>query len=376
MLTEIRLENFKCFETLTLKLRPLTLLSGVNGGGKSSVIQAIMLLAHTLSQREWTDSLLLDGPELALGTAADVLNHRSSRREMRIGATAGGQQVDWQFQAENRRALTIKLRHTEIDGQVILPTAPLRCLMPPDRTESSPVVQALRRISWITAERTGPRELLPLRDPTSHRHVGNRGELAAGLLHWREQENVRESMCIEELPPTLFHQVRGRMREFFGGCDLRISPVDGASAVSLQLRCDSKSEFQRPQNVGFGLTQLFPILVAVLSAAEGDCVFVENPEVHLHPKAQQHIGWLLAHAAASGLQVVIETHSDHVLNGVRLAAKAGIVTPQNAAVYFFAPGQDGEPFTPQSPTLDADGRLSSWPEGFFDQYDAALAELL
>jgi predicted ATPase len=237
-------------------------------------------------------------------------------------------------------------------------------------------VAALRRLSWITAERMGPREILPLRDPHGHTQVGARGELAAGLLYWRESDDVPPGLCVPGVPPTLFHQVRARMQEFFPGCDLRVSPVEGASAVSLRLRSDSRADFQRPQNVGFGLTQLFPILVAVLAAQPGDVVLVENPEVHLHPQAQQRIGSLLACVAANGVQVVVETHSDHVLNGMRLAVKSGAIKPDDVAVHFFAPALTGGEFVPQSPKLDSDGKLDAWPEGFFDQFDLALSQLL
>lgn len=376
MLNELYIENFKCFEKLTLPLRPLTLLSGTNGGGKSSVIQSLVLIAHTLSQREWSDNLLLDGPELALGSAADVLNQRAALRHLAIGASTDDSRIKWTFSGKDRRVLSLELSSVEVDGQNVPLAPPLRWLLPLAWSGSRSVVDTLRRMSWITAERTGPRELLPLRDPSSHAHVGSRGELAAGLLYWREDIDVRPKMLVEGLPPTLFHQVRTRMQEFFPGCDLRVSPIEGASAVSLRLRSDQRSEFQRPQNVGFGLTQLFPIIVALLAASAGDCLLIENPEVHLHPRAQQHVGWLLAVAAASGVQVIVETHSDHVLNGVRLATKKQHIESNQVAVHFFAPAPDSGPVQPKSPVLDVYGRLSYWPEGFFDQFDFALSELL
>jgi predicted ATPase len=376
VLTELHITSFKCFDALQLPLRPLTLLSGTNGGGKSSVIQAIVLLAHTLSQREWSSGLLLDGPELALGSVADV-HHQSARdRSFSLGASTADQTVRWSFPANDRRALSVEVQAIEIDDQPVAPTRPLHRLLPSTWPGPRPVVDALCRTSWITAERTGPRELLPLRDPGAHTRVGPRGELAAGLLHWRTDDPVRSALRKEGTPPTLFHQVRARMQEFFPGCDLRVSPIEGASAVSLGLRSDPKANFRRPQNVGFGLTQLFPILVAILTAEVGDCLLIENPEVHLHPRAQQHIGWLLAVAAASGVQIIVETHSDHVLNGLRLAAKQGRIPPSDVAVHYFSPSPDGAPVRPRSPTLDAHGRLSEWPDGFFDQFDLALAELL
>lgn len=376
MLREVRISSFKCFENLALPLRQLTLLSGVNSGGKSSVIQALMLLAQTFDLREWGHSLLLEGPELALGNVADVLNQRSARRHLALGAATNEESVLWSFKSGDRRALAIELEGVAINDKPVELGNGVRWLLPVTYAEESKVVGALRRLSWITAERTGPRELLPLRDAEGHARVGHRGELAAGLLYWRESSEVTSALCLPHAPPTLFHQVRAQMQAFFPGCDLRVSPIEGASAVTLHLRTDSRSDFQRPQNVGFGLTQLFPVVVALLSASSGDILLIENPEVHLHPKAQQGIGGLIAQTAASGVQVIVETHSDHVLNGIRLAVKTGLITSGNVAVHFFAPiGPEGT-MAPISPTLNSDGRFDTWPEGFFDQFDLALSRLL
>lgn len=375
MLREIHLSSFKCFDTLDLSLGSLTLLTGVNGGGKSSVMQALMLLSQTFGQQEWGRSILLEGPDLSLGNVADVINQDSARRSLAVGITTDEQKVKWLFKAEDRRALSIELEQVEVNGTLIPLGAATRWLMPPDDAVASPVVAALRRLSWITAERTGPRELLPLRVAGGHARVGHHGEMAAGLLYWRGEDEVNSAMCLPNTPPTLFHQVRGYMQRFFPGCDLRVSPVDGVSAISLRLRSDSRSEFQRPQNVGFGLTQLFPIIVALLAARADDLLLIENPEVHLHPRAQQEIGMLLAETAASGVQVMLETHSDHVLNGVRLAVKQKKIPATDVRVHFFS-HRPGQAAAPESPRLDDDGRLESWPEGFFDQFDIALAELM
>ena len=376
MLSELQLEGFKCFDRLHLDLRSLTLLTGSNGGGKSTVIQALALLAETVGTREWSQVLPLHGSGFSLGSAADVLSQTSSRKEMAFGLRAEREFVRWTFRASDRRSLALKLVAFEYNGVSASIDPPVRWLMPAKIAEQSTVASALSRVSWIGAERTGPRELMPLEEPTARPQVGARGEGAAGILYWREGDLVSEALCVVNHPPTLFHQLRARMQQFFPGCDLRVNPIDGASAVSLSLRSSPLSEFQRPQNVGFGLTQLFPILVALLSATPGDCLLVENPEVHLHPRAQQHVGWLLAAAAASGVQVVVETHSDHVLNGVRLAVKKGQLQASQAAVHFFSLDADRGRSQVTSPSLDADGRLSSWPEGFFDQFDVALSELL
>jgi predicted ATPase len=376
MLDALHLASFKCFESLDLPLGKLTVLSGINGGGKSSVIQSLVLLAQTLHEREWSKSLLLNGPSLTLGSASDVINQTTGRRQLRIGASAGTRKVLWTFSAEDRRAMALELFAVEVNGRSLDLSGAIRWLLPEAEASGCAVVRDLRCISWLSAERTGPRELLPLLDAQHHREVGMRGELAAGLLHWRESDAVPERLLIGGEPPTLFHQVRARMRHFFPGCDLQVLPIDGASAVSLRLRSDAKSDFQRPQNVGFGLTQLFPVLVQVLAARDGDVVIVENPEVHLHPKAQQDIGDLLALVASCGVQVIVETHSDHVLNGIRIGVKGRrSVEPNDVEIHFFSRDADGASRL-LSPKIDADGRLDAWPEGFFDQFDQALAALL
>lgn len=376
MLREVFISGFKCFEDLALPLGQLTLLSGVNGVGKSSVIQALVLLAQTFELREWGRGLLLEGPQLALGNVADILNQRTARRHLVLGAATKTEKILWSFKAENRRALAIDLDEVSINDQPVPLGETVRWLLPASQAEDSEVVKLLRRLNWITAERIGPRELLPLKDEKGHTRVGHHGELAAGLLYWYEYSEVNPALCLPDIPPTLTHQVRAQMQAFFPGCDLRVSPIDGASAVALHWRSDNRSDFQRPQNVGFGLTQLFPIVVALLDAKHGDCLLIENPEVHLHPKAQQSIGRLIAQTAASGVHIIAETHSDHVLNGIRLAVKTKQIAGDKVTIHFFSPASADGAITRISPKMDEEGRLDSWPEGFFDQFDLALASLL
>jgi predicted ATPase len=99
-------------------------------------------------------------------------------------------------------------------------------------------------------------------------------------------------------------------------------------------------------------------------------LIVENPEAHLHPAGQSRLGRFLARVAGSGVQVIVETHSDHVLNGVRLAAVADSSVPANdVIVHFF----DGDTVLPID--LGARGDLSAWPTGFFDQIEDDLGRL-
>jgi predicted ATPase len=188
------------------------------------------------------------------------------------------------------------------------------------------------------------------------------------LLHWGRDEKVVADLVLDNAPPTRLRQVEARMKEFFPGCVLEVQQVPQANGVTLGLRTSDGTRFHRPIHAGFGLTQVLPIVVAAISAEPGDLLLVENPEVHLHPAGQAMMGGFLSKVAASGIQVLIETHSDHVLNGVRRAVKGGVINSENVLVHFFK-ARDAEGGQVISPTIDQGGNVDVWPHGFFDQFD-------
>ena len=145
----------------------------------------------------------------------------------------------------------------------------------------------------------------------------------------------------------------------------------------LESEISEDTGFLRPIHCGFGITQILPIVVAVLSArVPGDIrtplILIENPEVHLHPAGQALMGRFLAEAAKSGIQVIVETHSDHVLNGVRRAVKAGEAESEDIAIHFMRDRFKHESQV-LSPILDGSGNIDVWPEGFFDQFDKDMS---
>ena len=136
----------------------------------------------------------------------------------------------------------------------------------------------------------------------------------------------------------------------------------------LEISNSGATGFHRPKNVGFGLTQVLPIIVAALAAQQGDLLLIENPEVHLHPAGQALMGEFLAEVANGGVQVFVESHSDHVLNGIRRAVKKNILSADRVSLHFFSP-RGSETAQVISPTIGSDGTIDHWPSGFFDQFD-------
>ncbi len=364
MLTRLDIKHFKCFELLKLPLAPLTLLSGSNASGKSSVLQALVLLHQTMREHEWSTRLMLNGQAVRLGTVLDVVDKVHGRKAIEIGVVDDGGSAHWTFTGE-RAEMSMAVETVVADGATEAQPATLRHLVP---ALDSALAQRIRDLTYITAERVGPREVYPMEDRQVTRVVGPQGEHAVSLLHWGRDEVVLEALALKGVPPTRLRQVEARMRTLFPGCGLVVQQVPQVNAVTLGLRTSDDTDFHRPIHVGFGLTQILPIVVAAVSARKNDLVLVENPEVHLHPAGQALMGMFLAEVAAAGVQVIIETHSDHVLNGIRRAVKAGTLKKDETVLHFFRQrGTDAEQVV--TPTLDENGNIDVWPEGFFDQFD-------
>lgn len=376
MITQINLRHFKCFETLKLPLRPLTLLSGGNASGKSSVMQALVLVHQTMREHEWSSRLMLNGATIRLGTAADVIDQVYGRRGCEITMFDGNaDRFEWEFEGErDEMSLAVRKSRGETATHGYWDTEEsqaLRHLLPLEASDH-PLTDRLCRLTYLTAERLGPREYYLYDDPQLTPVVGPRGEYAVSVLHSGRDLQVLSELAEAGVPPTRFRQVEARMAGFFPGCVLAIEQVPRANAVTLGVRVSSDTDFHRPVHTGFGLTQVLPIVVATLSANQEDVVLIENPEVHLHPAGQAAIGEFLGKVSSAGVQVILETHSDHVLNGIRRAVKSGLLSSEDVVLHFFRPRsttQHHEGQQVQSPAIDSDGNIDSWPHGFFDQFD-------
>ena len=142
----------------------------------------------------------------------------------------------------------------------------------------------------------------------------------------------------------------------------------------------------KPENVGFGVSDILPVLTTLLTSRPGDTVIIENPEAHLHPKGQAKMGELLARAAAYGVQLFVETHSDHVINGIRVAVADKLIQPGDVNIAFFERREHGvsrDDGSVETETyaevrnikMDKRGFLSEYPEGFMDEWNKQLLEL-
>ncbi len=211
--------------------------------------------------------------------------------------------------------------------------------------------------------------------------LGNHGENALNFLEkYGDTFKVGKVFHDDTKNEYLLYYVNKWMERIFHGFRLQLSPIAEADAVGLRYAEKSRdwvSNSYRAINVGFGITYVLPIIVALLKAQKDDLILIENPEAHLHPKAQRLIGELLAKAATTGAQIIVETHSNHILNGVRISAKNKIVDSSDIKMFFFMKEDIGTKYHTNIylPQMDQKGNIDIWPLGFFDEWDNALAQL-
>jgi predicted ATPase len=302
-----------------------------------------------------------------IGTAQDTLFEGA--QEMQIVFTLAwdtGIEAEWRFDY-NRESDVMNLASEPIDREVFQTSL------------------FKDEFHYLQAERIGPRTSFETSDyqVRQHKQLGTRGEFTAHFLSLFEREKIPNRSLRHNAAKSgqLRAQVEAWLSEISPGTRLSFKSHSEIDLVSIQYSFTSGkmvSNQYRPTNVGFGITYTLPVLVALLSAKAGTLLLLENPEAHLHPQGQVRIGELIARAACGGVQILLETHSDHVLNGIRLAVHSGKIAPDKIKLHYFKREErnDQPCFEVVSPQIDLDGRIDKWPEGFFDEWDKSLERLL
>ncbi|MEP3665657.1 MAG: DUF3696 domain-containing protein [Roseibium sp.] len=309
-------------------------------------------------------AISLNGPfGLELGTAEGVLNWDSrSPIEIAFEATEIGP-ATWRLSVPSEEALYLEI--TERPSEL------------PKAFSGTP-----RAFTYLSAERLGPRGFSaasPL--PEAELEVGVKGEFCAHVLSVLGDQimgTVGRSHPLygRSTPRLLKYEVEQWLSEITRPIEVTGVRESDSTVAELRFRTPG-STWVRSTNMGFGITYALPIILAGLIAEKGGLLVVENPEAHLHPAGQSRMGVFLAWLAGNGVQVLIETHSDHVINGIRRAvAEHSYLNAASALLHWFGNDSDGHE-GPLFSTLaiGESGSLSDWPNGFFDQYQIDVAAL-
>lgn len=229
--------------------------------------------------------------------------------EIKVGVAFPGEEFEfWQ---------TIK------DGSEILPQPMSRSSL-------------LHTAQYISADRFGPQVSFHSSQAKSGTTVGERGQNVVLFCLRHKDDLINDSRKHNASDGDSFeYNIEAWMSEISPG--VRLEFLHDKRIDTAAIRVGQKGDLtisQRPTNVGFGLSYTLPVVAALLGAKQGALLLIENPEAHLHPIGQTKMGELLARTAQSGVQVIVETHSDHLIDGVRIAVRDNVLTPESGTILF------------------------------------------
>lgn len=380
MINHITLKNFKAFQEASIDLSNLNLFTGINGIGKSSFIQALLLLRQSHLDRQLPNQLVLNHDKyIQLGKSQDIFNMYANEDDtFSITLKIDG----------------LKVIHTEVQALTDKTLLQISDYSPKkwEQVETEPLFN--NHFQYLYAEREAPKGNFPVDQYAveTQRSLGNKGQHTVHFIAKHQSETVQLPSLIDSsgINNTLGAQIDVWLAKITKGVRLITQLYQDLDIARLGYQFSDEDgltpEFS-PVNVGFGFTYVLPVITALLSAKPGDLLIIENPESHLHPSGQARIGQMLALAAQDGVQLIVETHSDHVLNGIRVAAKQyhsaepkdrigkGIDCSKIKILFFER--QTTKHITQIVPIkVDKRGKLSRWPKSFFDEWDKMLDELL
>lgn len=359
MITGLELENFKCFEKLQIDLKSVNIFTGVNGVGKSTVIQALLLLFQSSGESR---RLALNGKYVEMGYSQDVVYDKAQEDFVKIGLTGSGE----------KEYTHIFSYEQDVDYLTAV------------ETPADPVFLEEEKFIYLSAYRIKPQEryrVISEKD-LKMRRFGNNGEFALQYLGMYGDDDVKNRCVVEEdeKGKSLLNQVRIWLDRVSPGVSPQIKVMMESRASELSfdfIEGNEKTNSYKSLNVGFGITYILPVIIALLSSKEGDLIIIENPEAHIHPAGQRMLGELIARAGAGGAQIIVETHSDHIINGVRISVKEKYLAKDDVQIAFFFKDEFREyRHTYQQLQIFEDGKLSTWPRGFLDEWERALIDLL
>ncbi len=362
-LEKILLKNFKCHKSFEIEIEKLNILTGSNAAGKSSFVQALLLAFKSWEECEKkriNTNMIYD---MNLGLPMNLVSEDLEERNICIELVLNG-----------------------IKNVVVLGLPDDNAEMHFDICNYDEIIEAKERgynlskmsLFFLNAERKGPRVVSFINDIIPY-SVGNTGENTGYVLS--EMDKLQKIGEGFQLPKDL---KISEIDRFSANCEewLNIIIPDTKIKYSVDIEknittilLQNQGEFHLPIATGFGITYVLPIIVQALAASmiENSVLVIENPEAHLHPLSQSRLGKFLALVAINGVQIILETHSEHIVDGCRIQI-AKEEQCENMKIFFFEKRDNYS--VCKSINIQDKGELEEWPEGFFDQKRADLRELL
>lgn len=370
MIKYVHVENYKSIKKLGIPFSNLNLFFGMNGMGKSSTIQSLLLCRQSFwrNGRNGIDRIYPNGDLIELGTSGEIFCHNAESNEMviRITDDLGREgEVKCSFDSGNSFGNSLECIPTEQENYELS-------------------LYSKDSFVYLSAEHIGPQRKYEYSkwNLDGINKLGNRGEYTVPFLAmYGDGITVPAELCImdsETRTDKLIDQVSAWMRKISPGVRLNTELLAGDQEAKLNISYNETwmvSSSNSPVNVGFGIPYVLPIIVALLTANKESLIFIENPESHLHPKGQTAMAELMARVASFGAQIVCESHSDHIINGVRVAVKDQIVDKEKVTISYY--NRDSHLNTVATIIqIDKNGNLDRYPVGLIDEWGNLMSRLI
>lgn len=387
MITSISIKNFKCFkEQSSFNFSKINLLTGLNGRGKSSLLQVLLLLSQSHRKNKSLKDLALNGEWVKLGIYDDVKSRDSNEEtniEIKI-TTNDSQFNDFHFtysESKNERVATLTGLFVDKTNKFVEMgsnngddiSGSESNIKPTTLTtiENNTFAQ-FNKFHFISADRLGPVEFVHKTDSGEILNVGVKGENFINVLTYNHDYIVDVKICKETGDFKLKTQVENWLSYILDGASISFNNNKQSSIIEILLNSCNNNAGYKPINVGFGYSYILPIIVACLISKPGDIIIIENPEAHLHPRAQSRFTELFTLLATYGVQLFIESHSEHILNGLRVNSlrESNTLKTEDISIYFWDNDNKYEQLI-----VEKNGKIQNWPSKFFDQQESDLAEI-
>lgn len=353
MLNKLFISGFKAIDEVELEINNLTLLMGMNSSGKSTVIQSILLAIQNSSFEN--NSSYLNGLLVSLGEFHQVRNYIKNSKDIIIKLQSNECDIaEFKFYEENGKVILIKnISSKSLKGFLNIQN---------------------KNIRYLSSERIGSKDIYEI-NYNRITDIGFLGEYAIDFIEQNKSTIVNEDLILDkETGKTLESQVNYWLKYIINS-EIQTNSIEGTDVVKASYRVQNNSRYFRPKNVGAGMGYLISIIITLLSSEKGNINLIENPEIHLHPRAQSRLMEFMTFISDKGVKVIIETHSDHIFNGLRKSILQTKIKLEDVSAYYFDLNEDG--ISKVNPVVfNEKGKVRNYYEGLFDQFDEDLDVLL
>ncbi|WP_313119304.1 AAA family ATPase [Proteiniclasticum ruminis] len=345
MINKVKVENFKSLNNVEVELSNFNLLIGTNSSGKSSLIQALLLVSQNIRENYG-----LNGPLVTLGDFREIKSLSSSGDKISIEIYDDSNMV--KVEVTDSKETVIKVERI-LDNYTNLQ----------DNIEN---------LHFLSCNRIGVRDIYE-KNLYEKNDFGNYGEYAIEYINRHKLDELEESLIKYKTSYTYSQQINYWLK-YIINAEIKVEDIIGTDVVRAAYSI-SNNIYHRPRNVGSGISYLISIISLCLASKKEDIIVIENPEIHLHPLSQSRLTEFLYFIAKNDRQLIIETHSDHIFNGVRAGIAIGEIIPTKISINFVSI-DDKSNTSINNIYIGKRGKVLNPHKDLFDQFELDLDKML